>query len=141
MLYTLTGVGTRSGEREANLGQALDECSFVKVANLYRLIDSDTINVLVPYDPATFDTLRDEILNGDRRKPGFIRDWIRRARPHSVGVYRPRPDSPNWCFIQPVYFGKPLDSNNDADWFICLPDATYDENLGLQFPDDWPIFA
>jgi hypothetical protein len=141
MLYALIGVGSGTNEREANLGEALDACDFDKVASLYRLIDADTINVLVPYEPATFNALRDEILHGDRRRPGFLRDWIGRARPHSVGVYRPKPESPVWCFIQPVFFGRPTGNDEDADWFFCLPDAKYHENLGLIFPKEMPTIA
>ena len=138
MLYKLTGAGSGTSKQEADLGKALDECSFEKVAKLYRLIDADTINVLVPYEPATFDGLCDEIRSGDRRKPGFLRDWIRRARPHSVGVYRKDLQGPIRGFLLSVFFGKRAGNDEDADWFVCLPDATYDENLGLRFPEEFP---
>ena len=66
---------------------------FPEVARLYRLIGDDTIHVLVPYDREAFEQLRDEALGVRRWTSPLVRDWCRRATPHAIGVFRPKPDA------------------------------------------------
>lgn len=133
-LYSLTG--TSPGD---DMEKALDACSFVKVADAYRLIDKrDNINVLVPYDVPTFEALKEQIAQRDR-PPGFIREWIRRARKHSVSQYR---DKPGQCYLEPIQFGRQTgDSESETDWWMCLPTAEYHPKLGLRLPEEAPMFG
>lgn len=61
---------------------------FPIVAEKVRLIDEDTIPVLVPYDQAQFDALQDEITARVRRGAGLTRSLWRRLQPFTVAIYR-----------------------------------------------------
>ncbi len=61
-LYVLTGRTTSEVDDDRDLLDAIRAGDFQKVAELYRLITNDAINVLVPYDRGAFDFLREEIL-------------------------------------------------------------------------------
>lgn len=96
---------------------------FVEVARLYRLIPDASINILVPYDMGMY-----EQLAGEARQRGLTSGWIRRARPHVVSVYRPRPSDTIMTFLEPISIhGQPTD-----EWFIYTEPSHYDPLLGLQ---------
>ncbi len=137
LLYELTdrGSGTRDDERD--LVDAILGANFEEVAKHYRLIDGDTINVLVRYNRAEFDALVEEMSGDQPRNPEMIRQWILRARPHAVGIYRPNASSGAWSHLQPVQFSRrrPVD-NADANWFHTLPGAEYCTLLGLKLPEE-----
>ena len=99
---------------------------FEEAAKCYRLIDNDAVNVVVPWDPEEFRGLQEEI-----RKTGRLTvDWIRRARPHVVNLYRP--DS-HLGYLDPVV--RKTDGEKD-DWFFLLGEGLYDRDLlGLTGPD------
>ena len=101
--------------------------SFPDIAREYRLIKQDAINVLVPYKPLIkeFDELCDE---GNRI--GFTSEWIKRSRPLSVSLYRPKPDDTVWDSLIPVKVaGKKEREQND--WFIYIRKEDYHHVLGL----------
>lgn len=114
------------------LGDAMRRRHFGDAAREYRLIDKDAVNVLVPYDPVEFRALRDEV----RERRALTRDWIRRARPHVVSVYRPRPGSSTAALLNlldPVPLGF-ADERSD-EWFILIDEELYDPHLhGLRTP-------
>lgn len=95
--------------------------NFVDVATKYRLIDSVAIEILVPYEPDVFEHLANEVMTR-----GLTQSWIRRARPYSVSLYRPKPLDPIWGFLEPVGGAR-----HAAEWFICRSDTLYDGNYGL----------
>jgi CRISPR-associated helicase Cas3/CRISPR-associated endonuclease Cas3-HD len=135
-LYHLSGrVAGRSGD-ERKLIEAIERCNFADVAAEYRLIVQDAINVLVPYDRETFDRLCEEIQQGDL-SAGQIRGWMRRATTHAVSLFRPREDSAFWRHVQPVQFSSRYEARDaESQWFLPLPDMTYDRLVGLVVPDD-----
>lgn len=136
-LYDLTGRGTGTRNDERDLLEAIHGGSFEKVAEHYRLISADTINVLVPYDRESFEELVSAMSEDNPRNPGMIRQWIQRARPHTVGIYRPKHESPVWAHLQPIQFNRRrAQENHEASWFHALPQAKYDETLGLQLPEE-----
>lgn len=104
---------------------------FPEVARQYRLIPDATINVLVPYELEQYNSLANEA-----RERGLTGDWIRRARPHVVGVYRPHPSDTITCFLEPI----PIRGKPSGDWFIYAELSHYDPLLGLnpqQAPELW----
>lgn len=126
MLYDLTHV--EEGPRE--LREALDDRDFEAVARSYRLIDQDTISVVVGYDPDQFTVLKAELKRAGR----LTREWIRRARPHAVNLYRPRRDAPIWSFLSPARLASDEESD---EWFIYLAEEHYDRQLmGLTPPSE-----
>lgn len=139
-LYILTGRTTAELDDERPLLDAIRAGDFADVADKYRLIKQDAINVLVPYQPDVFNTLNAEIVEAARLTPGFIRDWIRRATPHAVSVYRPSDDAPLWNHLEPVPFRRwrPVE-NHEASWFVALPGLDYEALTGIseKLEDSW----
>lgn len=108
---------------------AIRRHNFTDVAEHYRLIAHNGIEVLVPYRPQFddgqqdyFDQLADEAIN-----TGLTRSWLKRARPYTVSLYRPQSlNDPLWRFLEPV--GGDLAT---AEWFICRSDSAYSDAFGL----------
>lgn len=117
------------------LADAIQEMDFKEIARLYRLIDQDTIQVVVPWvhGLAEYAKLRDEAMRG------IDRHWMTRAQSLAVSVYRPKPGHPVWAWLLPVHFRRGGDSD---EWFVLddpHPDdpqqCLYDDTLGLRLPD------
>ncbi len=131
-LFDLSG----TGKEDNDLTRAIEECNFGTVAKEYRLIDSNTFNVLVPYDKQAFEKLCKETEQEEFHNPKAIRSWIKRARAHAVSLYRPNAsqqysNSTVMHFIEAVQFsGKKERSDSEATWFIALPTAKYNPLLG-----------
>ena len=123
-LYSLTR------PHEQTKGQKLLDAirlqDFKEVAKLYRLIEQDTINVLVPYDAAAF-----ELLSGEVRKTGLTASWIHRARPFTISLYRPNKNNHVLGRLEPVRVGR---DETAHDWFIYSYPKDYMED-GLIPPD------
>jgi CRISPR-associated endonuclease/helicase Cas3 len=134
-LYDLTAVGNMDTTAGRELRDAFLRRHFGDTASWYRVIDQDVINVLVPFDPDAFARLSATVAVGGR----LTREWIRQAREHAVGVYRPRDDLSGIsnCLL-PVPAGAPrpgVDAGMSTDWFVLAggdPTSLYDrELLGL----------
>ena len=129
LLYSLKDLADDSGE----LMTAMRRLDFAEVAANYRLLEQNTINVLVPYDREAFDELAARVL-----EEGLSRDWISKARTHCVGIYQPRDSSPIHAFIEwvPVVPGREY----AHDWAIYRGDD-YCQERGLVQPDSSIIIA
>jgi CRISPR-associated helicase Cas3/CRISPR-associated endonuclease Cas3-HD len=130
--YRLTGKDSTESDRERLLMDAIRGGDFAEAASRYRLIQDDSIRVLVPYDPVAFERLRDEIENSERFAPNIIRDWMRRASPHAVNLFRPKDSDPIAAYLQPIQFSRRRTVEAwEADWCFALPDVKYDPLLGI----------
>jgi hypothetical protein len=105
------------------------------------LIESDTINVLVPYDREAFDALRNEPFSEKPLTPKELRGWMRRAAPYSVAIFRPGIDNPLTPHLRPVPMGTREVELGEAEWAVALPDLKYDRLLGLVAPSDEVLIA
>lgn len=127
-LYDLAGVTTAPASRE--ILKAVECGNFPDVANLYRLIKQDAINVLVPYAPQQmlFNSLR-----GQADDTGLTAVWMRAARSLTVSLYRPKDSDPIWDALLPVPVAgwKQREQN---DWFIYAVPEHYHPQLGLVPP-------
>lgn len=114
------------------LNEAILAGDFAETAKYYRLIEGNQINILVPYDAASFSELTAEI-KSNNRPPRFVGSWIKKARPHSVSIHRPDRKNAIWGYLEPVQFSlfEKVD-NEQADWFILLNKDLYDHTLGLK---------
>lgn len=133
-LYDLTRAAEADKGRAKRLDEALGCLSFQAAAEHYRLIDQDAVNVVVPYDREAFEDLREELRRAERPTAR----WIRRARPHTVNVYRRREGKdPLHAFLQPASSTRGEDVRED--WFLLLDESLYDrESLGLlAAPEVW----
>ncbi len=139
-LYSLTKAERPDTEEAARLRDALDARDFVRTAEFYRLIKTDTINVLVPYDKSAFDSLVAQYENDGR----LTSQWLMDARPHTVAVFRLKPDGPGWTCLRPLSFSSREEADSlVAEWF-CLDEhgeagSLYDADLfGLKaLQDRW----
>lgn len=127
-LYDLAGV-SKARESEEIL-TAITAGSFPDVARLYRLIKQDAINVLVPYAPQQplFDKLR-----AQADVTGLTTAWMRRARPLTVSLYRPKSEDPIWDALLPVPIAG-WRQREQNDWFIYAVPEHYHKRLGLVPP-------
>jgi CRISPR-associated helicase Cas3 len=115
----------RPEDRNPELADAILRKDFADVARLYRVIEQDAVNVLVPYQPVEFKKLAE----GARGYVGLTRDWILRARPYAVSLYRPKRGAPIRDRIVPLPAGRGEESD---DWFEYVGDAKdYDPKTGL----------
>jgi CRISPR-associated helicase Cas3/CRISPR-associated endonuclease Cas3-HD len=124
------------------LEEAVRALDFPEVAKLYRLIDTDAIQVVVPWSRATdqFDELRRRALQGvDAR-------WMREAQSLAVAVYRPKREHPIWGYLMPAKLNSRHGSADSDEWFILedphVDDAyrrLYDDVFGLRLPDSQRI--
>jgi CRISPR-associated endonuclease/helicase Cas3 len=131
--YNLTGITTGEQGKAKELQSAINLLDFEETASLYRLIDQDAINVVVPWDPAAFSVLSDDLHRSGR----LTSRWVRRARPHSVNLYRPKNHDPLWAYLNPASRSRKEDQRED--WFLLLGETLYDrDRLGLTgAPDVW----
>ncbi len=124
-LYDLAGIA--NAQESKDILKAIQNGSFPDVARLYRLIKQDAINVLVPYAPQR--VLFNE-LYAEADDTGLTSPWIRRARPLTVSLYRPKSENPVWDALLPVPVSgwKQREQN---DWFIYSVPEHYHPQLGL----------
>ncbi len=119
----------------ANLNQALNDAitalDFPEVAKHYRLIDQNTIQVLVPWVERweEFDTLRNEA-----ERVGISAKWMRRAQGLAVSIYLTQEGPPAWAIPAKLRRGGTSD-----EWFFLEGDY-YDDTLGLNPPKGEQVF-
>ncbi|MDO9010530.1 MAG: CRISPR-associated helicase Cas3' [Gallionella sp.] len=113
------------------LNEAITALDFPEVAKHYRLIDQNTIQVLVPWAErrAEFDTLRSEA-----ERVGISAGWMRRAQSLAVSIYLTKKGSPAWAI--PAKLRRGGTSN---EWFFLEGDY-YDNILGLNAPKGEQVF-
>ncbi len=119
-LYSITDL-----ENE-ELVKAIKLRDFNATAQLYKLIPNRTINVLVPYDPERFLELQDEA-----RVKGLSSKWISKARPFSIGLFKPNTSDPVLMYLGEIRVGRKSFSD---DWFIYLAEDHYRDDVGLMPP-------
>jgi len=127
LLYDLTG----STDLDHDLDDALQRRSFVDVAKYYRVIDKQSISILVPYadEIALYNSLSERIEAEGR----LTRQWIQDARPLTVSLYRPKNCAAVWNYLDAVPLGRSAEAD---DWFIYRNPEDYDPLLGLKPPDE-----
>jgi CRISPR-associated helicase Cas3/CRISPR-associated endonuclease Cas3-HD len=113
-------------KRKEELQDAIKRQDFETVAKEYRLIENDAINVLVPYDREVFRELCSEV-----RETGLRRTWFIRARPHVIGLFRPKRDEVVSRWLEAVRLGRGVLSE---EWFIYMNEEHYDPDKGLVPP-------
>lgn len=110
------------------LKNAIDSSNFPRVADEYRLIRDDCINVVVPYPPEL--DIYQQLL-ARRQHPN--RRWFQSAREVCVSVFRPKQERPIWDHLLPIEReGKAI-----HDWFLYRTPEHYHPDLGLTPPEDF----
>lgn len=130
--YDLTGATDILEELE----DAFQRRDFRDAAAYYRLIENDSVNVLVPYEDKTYKELRDRM----REERKLTREWIQKATPYSVSLFRPKQRDAVWNYLEPVYVNE---RERSDEWFIYLEKKHYDDLLGLippEGPEAWMVY-
>lgn len=98
--------------------------AFPEVAQSYRLIEQDAINIVIPYTPLLKEYER---LRKLADSSGLNREFIKSARSLTVSLFRPKQDDPIWDSLLPMQrAGKAQE-----DWFIALNPEDYHSHLGF----------
>ncbi len=113
------------------LNEAITALDFPEVAKHYRLINQNTIQVLVPWTERLkeFAALRDEA-----EQKGISASWMRRAQGLAVSVYKIMEGTPVWAIPAKLRRGGTSD-----EWFFLEGDY-YDDTLGLSPPKGYQVF-
>ncbi len=131
-LYDLT----KPESQNERLREAITARDFAEVARLYKLIDQDAIQILVPW----MDKL-DEFtaLSEEAERPGISAGWMRRAQGMAVSIYRPQTGHPAGSVLIPAKLKR---GGVSDEWFILQdPQRTYYHAIrGLQLPQSEQIF-
>ncbi len=131
-LYDLNNPASQNAE----LNQAITAADFVEVARLYRLIDTDAIQVLVPWADR-WDDFR--TLRAEAEDAGITANWMRRAQGLAVGVYRRTNGPPAWAIPAKLRRRGKVDAGVSDEWFILEGDY-YGDTLGLKPPEGPQLF-
>ena len=111
--------------RSRDLLDAISSLNFLKVAELYKIIDQKNISIVTPWSADQFTKLAAEVRAG-----GLTRSWIQRARSLTVSAFRPQLDSSDWTHLEPVPIGR---GKIAVDWFLLKDPRNYDDSVGLRF--------
>ena len=113
-----------------DLYQSIKDLSFPHVAQQFRLIKNDMINIVVPFDEQIF-----EELQRFAEEKGLTAKWIKKARGLSISLYRPKPEDVVWDSLLPVMQFKQGRYRKQEDWFMVNNDKDYDKTLGYKKPE------
>jgi CRISPR-associated helicase Cas3/CRISPR-associated endonuclease Cas3-HD len=124
-LYDLSRPDEAARTRE--ILDAVKAGSFPEIAQKYRLIDEDAINVVAPYAERlqVYTDLYKQA--GDK---GLSRDWIQKARDLTVSLYRPKRNDPVWDALIPIKVAGRQEREQN-EWFIYAVKEHYHPELGL----------
>jgi CRISPR-associated helicase Cas3/CRISPR-associated endonuclease Cas3-HD len=111
--------------RSRDLLEAIGSLNFLKVAELYKIIDQNNISIVTPWSAEQFTKLAAEVRAGR-----LTRSWIQRVRSLTVNAFRPQPDSSDWTHLEPVPIGR---GKIAVDWFLLKDPRNYDDSVGLRF--------
>ncbi len=111
--------------------------AFPEIAREYRLIEQDTINIVVPYTPCLYQFHE---LQDMADKEGLTADWIKQARPLSVSLFRPKPDDAVWDSLLPVQSKRQRGKKQLEDWYIAAVLEHYHPVLGYQPPKSFNLW-
>ncbi|MDD5277813.1 MAG: CRISPR-associated helicase Cas3' [Methylovulum sp.] len=118
-----------------DLYRAIEELDFPQVAQQFRLIKTDMINIVVPYDKVLFESLKRQADD-----EGLTARWLKRARGLSISLYRPKSDDVIWDSLLPVQQFKQGRYSKQEDWFIVNNINDYDKVLGYKKPESLALY-
>lgn len=135
-LYDLSDPATQN----TALSEAIQALHFPEIAQRYRLIEQDAIQIVVPWSQRIdeYEQLREQSMRGiDAR-------WIARAQTLAVSIYRPKPGHPAWGCLPKA---ATLRRGGESDEWYVLEDPNrldptlrmYDDTLGLRLPDSQQV--
>ena len=132
LLYSLRDIAMPE-----DLARAINELDFAEMAQHYRLIRQDAINVLVLYEAASesYKSLLD--VAGSQ---GISGSWMRKARGLTVSLFRPKPGDVAWDSLIPLQEKRRGQLITSEDWFTISKPEHYDRDLGLHLPKNLNLY-
>ena len=121
------------GKDDLKLLQAIEALDFAGVDEHYKLIKAQGVNVVVPYNPELFASLRDEAAS-----TGMTREWMRRARPITVSSFDRDMVDARCGALYVAKKGRP-DRETASGWYLLGNPADYDKDMGLQFASGFDV--
>jgi CRISPR-associated endonuclease/helicase Cas3 len=118
---------SRPGDRNRELREAIKRLDFADAAKHYRLIRTNTINIIVPYNKTVYERLKKEA-----EARGIRGKWIKEARPYAISAYMPRDDDPIRNCLEPAHpdYDKRPEAI-DERWYFYTDASHYDASKGL----------
>lgn len=119
-LYDVQDLGAEGGQRQKVLRDALNQLDFPLIAENYRLIDPDTVSVVVPYGVegrALCDALQHPVANLQT-----FRTLLRKAQPYVINLFR---NQLRDSFISSNL--RPVAGEKGGRWWVWT--GVYDEKL------------
>ncbi|RDI95816.1 CRISPR-associated helicase Cas3' [Meiothermus sp. QL-1] len=95
--------------------------NYAELARRYRIIESPTVNVVVPYNEEA------RALMQEARHHGINAQWVRRARTYAVPYFLPRSGPPP--FLETLFLRR--GRAQVPDWFLCPDPGQYHPRLGF----------
>ena len=111
--------------------------SFPEVARTYRVIENDSINVIVA-DPESGETFA--AVQHLAEKSGLTAELMRKARPLTVSLFRPKPEDPVWDSLLEVQSFKQGRRSRQESWYIAARPEHYHPHLGYQPPAELNVW-
>jgi CRISPR/Cas system-associated endonuclease/helicase Cas3 len=133
--YRVLYVVAAPDQSEKDLWTAVKDLSFPQVAQHFRLIKNDTINIVVPYNQQVFSELEELAA-----QKGLNAKWIKRARGLSISLFRPKDDDVVWDSLLPVQQFKQGRYKKQEDWFFITDYNDYDDVLGYKKPQTLKLY-
>ncbi|WP_396956543.1 CRISPR-associated helicase Cas3' [Nitrosomonas sp.] len=126
----------RPESQNERLREAITARDFAEVARLYKLIDHDAIQILVPWTEKLAEFMA---LSEESERTGISTEWIRRAQSMAVSIFRPKSGHPAESVLIPA---KLKCGGISDEWFILqdLQQKYYHAIRGLQLPQSEQIF-
>lgn len=120
--------------QNTQLSEAIQALDFPEIAKVYRIIENNAIQVLVPWPPKPGLGSAFQILRTEAEQAGITANWMRRAQGLSVSVYRTSNGPPSWAIPAKLRRG-----GYSEEWYILEGDY-YDDILGLNPPQGEQVF-
>lgn len=126
----------RPEKHKQALLDAIQMQHFPLVAQEYRLIDQNTINVLVPYDLDRFTDLAEQA-----RRFGLTARWMREAQPFTLSIFRPKNSDPVMGQMEQIKTNPSPKAPLSEHWYLYCHPPGYDRDLlGLCAEESKPVW-
>lgn len=118
-------------KRATEIHSAIIAMDFARLAEVYRVIDQETVNVVVPYRQDLFD----ELVSIEQTR-GIDTTWKRKAQRISVSIFKPKHDDTLWSILYPA---KTVYGSESHEWYVLKNGNYYNENYGFFVPERYEV--
>lgn len=112
--------------RKQKLADAIERLDFEDTARYYKLINSNTVNIIVPYNIELYKDIKEEAL-----KNGISNELFIKASPITVSIFTDT-DKKYKDLCEPLYYMRRGQQDaHPSNWYLLLEETGYDNKLGL----------